>query len=91
MTASFDDAMLEFETIFEAASHAQSLKARRSLLAQATATLVKAVRIWQDEMKQLRSASERAHAARLRLTESGAQPLELQSASAGHPPCIKVK
>jgi len=41
MTASFDDVMLEFETIFEAASHAQSLKARRSLLAQATATLVK--------------------------------------------------
>ena len=70
MDLGFDDLMLEFDTIFEAATNESDLPARRILLAEASMTLSKARDIWQDELKRLRITAESLRDARVDLTAS---------------------
>jgi hypothetical protein len=74
MDLGFDDLMLEFETIFEAAINESHLPARRILLAEASMTLSRARDIWQDELKRLRTTAESLRDARVGLTTSEEDP-----------------
>ena len=65
MKPSFEDLMLEFETIFEAAITVDNARTRRILLAEASMTLSKARDIWHDEIEILRSRAESLRDARL--------------------------